>query len=100
LQASAAGYYGNAGDLELTEASKPIAGDKPGTQFRVEVCQEIEKRAAQASCNVVNLRIGHVLSNKGGLLPYYRLSGFFNAGRFGSGNQYVPFIHIKDVARL
>lgn len=47
---------------------------------------------------MVNLRLGHVLSNTGGLLPYYRFSGFC-AGRFGSGNQFVPFVHIKDVAK-
>ncbi|WP_115702996.1 TIGR01777 family oxidoreductase [Legionella sainthelensi] len=99
LQASAAGFYGNAGDMILTEDSEPIVGGDPGTKFRVEVCKEIEERAKKANCNVVNLRLGHVLSNTGGLLPYYRFSGFFCAGRFGSGNQFVPFVHIKDVAK-
>jgi uncharacterized protein (TIGR01777 family) len=98
LQASAAGWYGNAGELILTEESTSHVGHDPGTKFRVEVCQEIEKRAKQAKCNVVNLRIGHVLSNAGGLLPYYRLCGLFCVSRLGSGNQFVPFVHIKDVA--
>lgn len=99
LQASAAGFYGHAGDSILTEESKPVIGSEPGTKFRVELCGEVEKRAKRANCNVVNLRIGHVLSNSGGLLPYCRYSGFFGAGRFGSGNQFVPFVHIRDVAR-
>jgi uncharacterized protein (TIGR01777 family) len=99
LQASAAGFYGNAGDTLLNEESEPVVGSDPGTQFRVEVCKEIEERAHKANCNVVNLRIGHVLSNMGGLLPYYRLAGFFGAGRFASGNQFVPFVHVKDVAK-
>ena len=99
LQASAAGFYGHAGDTILTEESEPVFGSEPGTEFRVDVCKEIEKRASNADCNVVNLRIGHVLSNTGGLLPYYRLAGFFCAGRFGSGNQFIPFVHIRDVAK-
>lgn len=99
LQASAAGFYGNAGDSILTEESVSVVGNEPGTKFRVDVCKEIEERANRANCNVINLRIGHVLSNTGGLLPYYRLSGFFCAGRFSSGNQFVPFVHIKDVTK-
>lgn len=99
LQASAAGIYGDAGDAILTEESKPVVGSEPGTKFRVELCEEIEKRAKRANCNVVNLRIGLVLSNSGGLLPYCRYAGFFSTGRFGSGKQFVPFVHIRDVAR-
>jgi uncharacterized protein (TIGR01777 family) len=99
LQASAAGFYGNAGDTIMSEESEPVSGDDPGTQFRVNVCKEIEARANRAECSVVNLRIGHVLSNTGGLLPYYRFAGFFCVGRFGTGAQFVPFVHIRDVAK-
>lgn len=99
LQASAVGFYGHAGDTILTEDSAPVLSNDPGTKFRVDVCQEIEKRSTQADCNVVNLRIGHVLSNTGGLLPYYRFAGFFSAGRFGSGHQFVPFVHVSDVVK-
>lgn len=99
LQASAVGFYGNAGDTILTEENESVEGSDPGTKFRVDVCKEIENRANKANCNVVNLRLGHVLSNSGGLFPYYRYAGFFGAGRFGSGNQYVPYVHVKDVAK-
>ncbi|WP_454784033.1 TIGR01777 family oxidoreductase [Legionella sp. WA2024007413] len=99
LQASAVGFYGNAGDTLLTEESESVPGSDPGTKFRVDVCKEIENRANKANCSVVNLRLGHVLSNEGGLLPYYRYSGFFGAGRFGSGDQFVPYVHVKDVAK-
>ncbi|MBA2650394.1 MAG: DUF1731 domain-containing protein [Legionella sp.] len=99
LQASAAGFYGDAGEAILTEKSKPIIGRAPGTTYRVETCKEIEKRANKAECNVVHLRIGHVLSNTGGLLPYFKLAAFFLTSRFATGEQFVPFIHINDVAR-
>jgi uncharacterized protein (TIGR01777 family) len=99
LQASAVGFYGSAGDTFLTEDSLPVDGHAPGTKFRVTVCKQIEERANQADCPVINLRIGHVLSNEGGLLPYCKLAGYFNAARFGSGNQFVPFVHIKDVTK-
>jgi len=99
LQASAAGFYGDAGDKIMTEESEPVFGSAAGTKFRVDVCKEIEKRASSANCNVINLRIGHVLSNTGGILPYFRLAGFFSAGKFGSGNQFIPFVHIRDVAK-
>jgi uncharacterized protein (TIGR01777 family) len=99
LQASAVGIYGNAGDRVLTEDSKAIASKDAGTQFRVEVCEEIERRANEANCPVVNLRIGHVLSKAGGLFPYYQRAGLLGLGRFGSGKQYVPFVHVEDVVR-
>ncbi|WP_241480321.1 DUF4166 domain-containing protein [Legionella norrlandica] len=69
LQASAVGIYGHAGNTVLSEESESANSSEPGTQFRIDVCKEIEKRANRANCNVVNLRIGHVLSNTGGLLP-------------------------------
>lgn len=99
LQASAAGYYGDAGDKILTEESASSMKNEAGTRFRVEVCKEIEEKANLINCNVVNLRLGHVLSNRGGLLPYLRLASLFGITRLGSGNQFIPFVHINDVAK-
>ena len=99
LQASAAGYYGDAGDAVLTEESEPVIGKEPGTKFRVEVCKEIEKRANKANCNVVNLRIGHVLSRESSLWTYLKFFGMFYVGKLGTGNQFVPFVHIHDVVK-
>jgi NAD dependent epimerase/dehydratase family enzyme len=58
------------------------------------------RRAAQASPGtaLALLRIGHVLSNEGGLLPYLELASLCRASRLGSGGQYVPWVHIHDVA--
>ncbi|MDF1677658.1 MAG: TIGR01777 family oxidoreductase [Legionellaceae bacterium] len=99
LQASAVGIYGDSKDSVLTERSSERTASDTGTQFRVDVCEAIEKRASSTDCHVINLRIGHVLSNEGGLLPYLRWAGLFGTSRIGSGKQYVPFIHIKDVVR-
>jgi uncharacterized protein (TIGR01777 family) len=96
--ASAIGYYGERGDELLTESSEPGAG------FLAEVCQEWEHeadRAAQSGLRVVKLRIGFVLGKDGGALakmaPAFRM---FAGGRLGSGRQWMPWIHVDDVAEL
>ncbi len=95
--ASAVGFYGSRGDEILTEASSP------GTGFLAEVCQEWEaaaEPARQKGIRVVNLRIGMVLSSKGGALP--AMLPAFKAGaggKLGSGRQFVSWITIDDLTR-
>ena len=95
--ASAVGYYGSRGDEILTEASSP------GTGFLADVCQEWEEAAEparQKGIRVVNLRIGMVLSSKGGALP--AMLPAFKAGaggKLGSGRQFVSWITIDDLTR-
>jgi uncharacterized protein len=94
VAASAIGYYGDRGDDELTEDSKP------GSGFLAEVCQEWEaaaQRAAEAGIRVVNLRIGVVLAKHGGalgemLLPFRLGLG----GPIGDGRQYWSWITLDD----
>jgi len=93
--ASAIGFYGNRGDEILTEES---AG---GTGFPAELSRDWEaasRIAAQAGIRTVNLRIGLVLSPKGGalekMLPPFRLG---LGGRLGSGTQWWSWIHIDDI---
>ena len=71
--ASAVGYYGDRGEETLTEESPP------GTGYLAEVCREWEAASAPAArkgIRVVALRIGMVLSPKGGalarMLPLFR----------------------------
>ncbi len=93
--ASAVGYYGNRGDEILTEESTP------GEGFLAEVCKEWEAAAWPAikkGIRVVHMRLGVVLSPKGGalgmmLLPFR--AGF--GGKIGSGDQYWSWIAIDDV---
>lgn len=93
--ASAIGYYGHRGDERLTETSDS------GTGFLSEVCREWEaacQPALQAGARVVHLRLGMVLSPKGGamarLLPPFRCG---LGGRLGSGAQWMSWIALDDV---
>ncbi len=96
LAASAVGYYGPCGDEELDEEAPP------GTDFLGAVCTEWEDAAAgarQAGIETVAMRIGVVLSPRGGalatMLPPFRMGV---GGRVGSGRQWMPWIHLADVA--
>lgn len=93
--ASAIGYYGDRGTELLNETSRP------GTGYLAEVCQDWEAACEPARAKgirVVNLRIGVVLSAKGGglakmLTPFKMGVG----GVIGSGNQYWSWVDIEDV---
>ena len=93
--ASATGYYGDRGEEALTEESLP------GTGYLAEVCREWEAAsdpAARKGIRVVALRIGMVLSPKGGALP--RMLPLFRAGLggvIGSGRQYVSWVALDDL---
>jgi uncharacterized protein (TIGR01777 family) len=96
--ASAIGYYGDRGDEVLTESSAP------GSGFLADVCRAWEteaNRAAEFGLRVVRLRIGFVLGKNGGALaqmvPAFRA---FVGGRLGSGKQWMPWIHVDDVAEM
>ncbi len=94
--ASAIGYYGDRGAEILTESAGP------GHGFLADLCRDWEaacEPARQAGMRVANLRIGVVLSPKGGglakmLTPFKMGAG----GIIGSGNQYWSWIAIDDVA--
>jgi len=94
LAASAVGYYGDQGAVELTEQSP--AGD----DFLAEVARDWEgatRPAARAGVRVANLRFGVVLSKTGGalakMLPAFRLG---LGGAIGNGAQYFPWIALED----
>lgn len=98
ISASAIGIYGPRGDEVLTESSPP------GSGFLEDVSLEWEResaRAGSAGVRVVNPRIGIVLGRDGGALE--RMLPPFKAGvggRLGSGDQWMSWIHIDDVAGL
>lgn len=96
--ASAIGYYGDRGAEPLTEESPP------GTGFLAEVCREWEaasEHAVRKGIRVVAMRIGMVLSPKGGALP--RMLPLFRAGLggvIGNGRQYVSWVALDDLVGI
>jgi len=93
--ASAVGFYGNRGEEVLREESET------GQGFLPEVCREWEDAsgiAAEAGIRTVNIRIGLVLSAKGGalgkMLTPFKLG---LGGRIGAGRQWWSWIHVDDI---
>lgn len=99
ISASGVGYYGNRGDDLLTE-SEPC-----GEGFLADLCQAWEAAAFATSTSigtrVVTLRTGVVLAREGGAFPLMKRAFSLGAGgRLGSGDQWMPWIHIDDEIRL
>lgn len=96
VSASAVGFYGaQTSDTIFTENDSPI------NDFLSKVCQKWEQSAdqfSQVSNYVTKLRIGVVLSPNGGALDKMLAPIKMGLGSpLGSGNQYLPWIHIDDL---
>ena len=95
ISASGAGYYGDRGDDILTE------NDANGSDFLATVCQDWEDEAFQAEkkgIRVVSTRFGVVLGKNGGAMEKMESAfRFFVGGPIGSGMQWFPWIHLKDL---
>lgn len=91
VSASAIGYYGDRGNQVLVEE------EPSGNDFLAYVCKEWEEEAQKSSTRTVVIRTAHVLG-KGGLLA--KIKPLLKRGlgaSFGSGNQYMPWIHLDDI---
>ena len=98
INASAIGFYGDRGDEELDENSKP------GQDFLSKLCLEWEREAQIAQSlgiRAVCLRTGIVLSGNGGalkrMLSHFRLG---LGGSLGSGKQWMSWISLEDLTAL
>ena len=95
LCASAIGFYGDRGDDLLTESNEC------GADFISGVCSEWEAGtlpAAEKGIRVVFLRIGVVLTPRGGALKKFLLPFSLGlGGKIGSGAQYLSWISIDDL---
>lgn len=95
ILASAIGYYGNRGDEMLGEDAQP------GEGFLAETTLEWEKAGDFSGLREVRLRIGVVLSRRGGALnEMERPLKLFAGAVPGSGRQYLSWIHHTDLARM
>lgn len=99
VSGSAVGWYGDQGDTWLDESSAPGRADF-GARLCVAWEQEAE-RARQWGVRVALVRTAPVMAAHGGMLP--RLLTPFRlglGGRLGSGQQWMPWIHLHDLVAL
>lgn len=95
ISGSAVGFYGARGDDVLDE-SEP-AGD----EFQSQLCADWEAEAVRArdehGVRVCLIRTGIVLgAGEGALAQMITSFKFGLGGHFGTGRQYMPWIHIRD----
>lgn len=99
ISGSAVGWYGDGGERELTESSRPVKED-----FASQLCiawEETAQRAETLGIRVVLLRTGLVLASEGGFLSRLRLPFKLGlGGPIGDGRQWMPWIHIHDEIAL
>lgn len=96
VNASAVGIYGDRGDEILEE------GSAPGSGYLADLCRDWEKAAdavAGLGLRVMKWRTGVVLGRDGEafkqmMIPFRLGVG----GRLGSGQQWMPWIHVADLA--
>lgn len=96
ISGSAVGYYGDLGEVVVTEE------EPPHNEFTHKLCARWEQIACGAQSDrtrVCLLRTGVVFSQDGGILakmlPLFRLG---LGGPVSSGRQYMAWIHIDDMA--
>jgi uncharacterized protein (TIGR01777 family) len=93
FSASAIGYYGDQGQVELSETAKP------GNSFLAEVALAWEEKAKIFKGRCIHMRFGVVLSSKGGMLkkilPLFR---YHLGATIGSGKEVISWISLEDLA--
>lgn len=95
LSGSGIGFYGDQGDTILDESS-PAYDDSFSRQLCIQWEAEAEK-AKEYGVRVCQLRTGIVLGKDGGFLkPLILPFKLGLGGRMGSGNQWMPWIHLDD----
>jgi len=99
VSASAIGYYGfGFGEEVFTEVSQP------GTDYLAQVVKQWEEsvdKISSLNLRVVKLRIGIVLSDKGGALVEMAKPIRLGIGAaLGTGKQYLSWIHLDDLCTM
>ncbi|MDU0330581.1 TIGR01777 family oxidoreductase [Paenibacillus sp. 3LSP] len=100
VQGSAVGIYGTSFTETFDESA---AIPSPPPDFLAEVTAAWEETADLEfhGVRLVKLRTGVVLGRNGGAYPLMRLPYLLGVGgNLGSGKQWVPWIHLRDMVRL
>lgn len=98
INASGVGYYGDCGDRELDESSPA------GEGFLAETCllwERAQEESETPATRKVRIRIGAALGRDGGAyVELAKVTKRFLGGAQGSGNQWMSWIHVEDLAKL
>lgn len=97
INASAVGYYGPRLDDEITESQEA------GQDFLAQVCRAWENEAYKVQndlTRVVTIRTGVVLGSEGALNRMAMPFKFYLGGPLGTGNQWLSWIHIRDLTGM
>lgn len=99
ISASGVSIYGNRGEETLTESSSPNTAD-----FLAQVATAWETEGSKAEAEGVRyvpVRVAMVLGKNGGAIPLMKTAFQLGlGGNLGSGKQWMPWIHVADVAAL
>ncbi|WP_411031392.1 TIGR01777 family oxidoreductase [Spongiimicrobium sp. 3-5] len=99
VSASAIGIYPDSETNFYDEDETAIASDFLGSVTKA--WEEEVNKLNTPNLTIAKIRIGLVLSNKGGALPKLAVPvKSFMGAAFGSGNQWQSWIHIQDLARM
>lgn len=98
LNASATGWYGDTGKRQVTEAHEA------GEGFLAETCEAWERAVYEFSSDdtrKIIVRIGVVLGkNSPAFNTFAKATKMFAGSAFGSGKQYMSWIHADDLVRM
>lgn len=98
INASAIGYYPSSKTNTYTEASTETADNFLGET--VQIWEKEAAKAIQIGIRVAYTRFGIILGRDEGALPRIALPyKMFVGGTVGSGEQWMSWVHIKDIAR-
>ncbi|QNL21406.1 TIGR01777 family protein [Hyphobacterium sp. CCMP332] len=99
ISASAVGYYGFGGPDKVFKEDDP-----PGSDFLATVTEKWEeesKNISELKLKHTRLRIGVVLTQKGGAFKKLKQPIFYGIGSpLGSGKQMVSWIHLDDLINI
>lgn len=98
INASGISIYGDRGDVVLTEE------DEPGTGFLEKLCVSWEfeaRKIRQLGVRTNILRISPIVHNNNEFIrAQMQFAKFGILGSFGTGKQYISWIHYEDILRI